>query len=171
MGILGKLFGSSDGSSSEDKVLTILAPISGKVVSITEVPDPTFAEKLLGDGVAIEPAEGSVVTPIAGTITALPDSLHAFTTKNAQGIEVLVHVGLETVSMGGEGFDAKLSAGADVQAGDPIITVNLKAIEEAENLKITPVVITSMHKVESVEFLVKDQVVKAGDPILKVTLI
>ena len=96
---------------SKEKGSILHSPCNGKVVPITEVPDPTFAEKILGDGFAVIPAEGKVYAPADGEITMVFDTLHAVTMTTTQGIEVLIHIGLDTVNLKGEPFTAHVKAG------------------------------------------------------------
>ena len=87
------------------KPLTIIAPISGKTINLSDVPNPVFAEKMAGDGIAIDSTGDIIVAPCDGTISLIMDSGHAFAITTSSGIELLVHVGLETVSLNGEGFE------------------------------------------------------------------
>ncbi len=101
--------------------LTFLAPVSGIVMPITDVPDPTFAEKMLGDGIAVDPTGELLVAPVAGTVTNLHKSHHALTLTTAEGCEVLMHIGLETVLLKGQGFTPRIKEGDRVKTGDPLI--------------------------------------------------
>ena len=99
---------------SKEKGSILHSPCNGKVVPITEVPDPTFAEKILGDGFAVIPEEGKVYAPADGEITMVFDTLHAVTMTTTQGVEVLIHIGLDTVNLKGEPFTAHVKAGDKV---------------------------------------------------------
>ena len=101
--------------------LKLLAPLAGKLVPIEESPDPVFAQKMVGDGVAIDPTGSQVVAPCAGIISQVMDSMHAVAVKADNGVEILIHVGIDTVMLKGEGFDCKVSMGDRVEAGQVLI--------------------------------------------------
>lgn len=126
--------------STQEKVF---APLSGKVIQLGQVPDPTFSEKMMGDGLAIEPTNGKVVAPIAGEIVQIFPTKHAVGLKGKSGIEVLIHIGLETVALDGEGFEAHVKQGDQVNIGDPLVTFDLDFIKKKAASTITPVVITN----------------------------
>ncbi|MBM7572408.1 glucose PTS transporter subunit IIA [Aquibacillus albus] len=132
-----KLFGKRP---TED---TVLAPVTGDLVEITEVPDPTFSQKMMGDGVAIKPTKGEVVSPVKGKIVQLFPTKHAVGIESESGVEYLIHIGLETVSLNGEGFEAHVNQGDKVSAGDLLISFDLDVIAEKAESTITPVVITN----------------------------
>ncbi|GAB2554095.1 PTS sugar transporter subunit IIA [Gracilibacillus alcaliphilus] len=129
--------------------IEIIAPMSGQVVSLTDVPDPVFGERMMGEGAAIIPSEGKVVAPVNGKIVQIPDSKHAIGIETEDGVEVLIHVGLETVSLKGAGFQALAAVGDQVRVGDPILEVDLAYIEEHADNIITPIVITNTDKEKS----------------------
>lgn len=126
--------------------LDVYAPISGKLKDITEVPDPVFNQKMVGDGVAIEPANGEIVSPIDGEIVQIPDSKHAIGLKDKNGIEILIHIGLETVSLNGHGFTSKVVEGDTVKVGDPLMVMDLSFVQEHAEGTITPVLIPDSNK-------------------------
>lgn len=101
------------------------APAAGKAVSIKEVNDPTFSEEILGKGVAVIPSEGKIYAPADGEIGMVFDTLHAVSMTTDYGAEVLIHVGLDTVKMNGEGFEGHVKAGDKVKKGDLLLTVDL----------------------------------------------
>lgn len=98
----------------ESKSLQLLSPITGKTIPLTEVPDPVFSTKMMGDGIAIIPSEGKIYSPVDGEITMIAATKHAYGIKADNGLELLIHFGLETVALNGEGFTVH------VQAGDKI---------------------------------------------------
>ena len=102
----------------------IVAPMRGRVIPLDKVPDSVFSDRILGDGCAIEPVEGTVYSPVSGTVTSVADSLHAYGFLSEDGQEVLVHVGIETVSLKGEGFVSHVKVGDRVRAGDRIADVD-----------------------------------------------
>ena len=126
------------------KVLeVILAPLTGKVVPLSEVPDPVFSDKVLGDGVAIIPADGKIVSPVDGEISTVAETGHAYGFTSEDGQEILVHVGLETVSLNGECFKVYGKAGDKVKKGDLVAEVDLGYLKEKEINPITPVLLCS----------------------------
>lgn len=135
------------------KKVTLTAPLPGRIVEMTEVPDPMFSEKMLGDGFAVDPPIGAfdVVAPCDGTLAKVFDSLHAFAMKSDEGLEILVHIGLETVERGGEGFTAHASTGDHVTAGQKIISVDGEVLSQAGFNLITPVVLTKPSQVASLK--------------------
>ena len=120
---------------SKDNI--IYSPCKGKVVPITEVSDPTFSEKVLGDGFAVIPSEGKIYAPADGEISMVFDTLHAVTMTTSQGTELLIHIGLDTVTLKGEPFISHVSGGQQVKKGDLLLEADLEKIKSAgfENLK------------------------------------
>lgn len=123
------------------KKMKILAPVKGKVIPLEQVPDEVFAQKVLGDGVAIIPEEGKIYSPVDGTITTITDSLHAYGFETEDGIQMIVHFGLETVHLEGKGFVSKVKVGDRVKAGDLVAEVNLDYLKENHIETITPVIV------------------------------
>ncbi|NFF61934.1 PTS glucose transporter subunit IIA [Clostridium botulinum] len=130
------------------KNIEIINPIEGEIINITEVPDEVFSGKALGDGFAIRPKEGKVVSPIDGEIAVLFPTKHAIAIKGDNDLELLVHIGIDTVNLNGEGFTAHISQGDKVKKGDMLITFDKKVIEDKAKSSITPVVITNMDIVD-----------------------
>lgn len=122
------------------KELTIYAPVAGKVIDITEVSDPVFAQKVMGDGVAIEPEENQIVAPFDGTVRMLAETRHAIALSK-RDFEVLIHVGLDTVALNGEGFTSHVAIGDFVKKGTVLLSFDSKYIKEKGKSLITPVVI------------------------------
>ena len=133
MGIFQKLFGK--------KTDDIYAPMAGKAVAITEVSDPTFAEGMLGNGIAIEPAAGKVCAPCDATVDMMFTTGHAVSLVADCGAEILIHVGLETVSLEGKPFTIHVANGDKVKKGQLLMEADLEAIKAAGLPTITPVVI------------------------------
>lgn len=121
----------------------IFAPLTGKAVPLSEVPDPVFSDKVLGDGVAIIPADGKIVSPVDGEISTVAETGHAYGFTSEDGQEILVHVGLETVSLNGECFKVYGKAGDKVKKGDLVAEVDLGYLKEKEINPITPVLLCS----------------------------
>ena len=137
MGLFDKLFGKKE----EINPNFIYAPMAGNAVEITKVPDPTFAEGLLGQGIAIEPTDGKVYAPVNGTVDTMFETGHAVSLVSDNGIEILIHVGLETVGLEGKPFQVKCQNGQKVKKGDILMIADLAAIEAAGLPTITPVLI------------------------------
>lgn len=117
------------------------APVKGNAVAISEVSDPTFGEEILGKGIAIIPTVGKVVAPADGVVDMVFDTKHAISMTSATGIEILIHVGLDTVTLKGETFTAHVKAGDTVKAGDLMLEFDIEAIKAAGLDTITPMVI------------------------------
>ena len=129
---------------------TIVAQQSGKAVHINEVPDPVFSDKVLGDGIAIIPSENKVVAPISGTIVQIADTMHAFCIESDDGLEVLVHLGLDTVKLKGKGFKCHVKTGQHVQTGDTVMDMDIEFIKNEGYNVITPCIITNMDKIKKI---------------------
>ncbi len=125
----------------KDKGLEIKAPIAGRLHAISEVGDPVFKEKILGDGIAILPSKGRVVAPVDGTISLLFETKHAVSIQSVHGVELLIHVGLDTVKLQGEHFKAYVQTGDTVRAGDLLLEFELDKIRNKGYDLITPMVI------------------------------
>lgn len=136
---------------SKDNSLIMISPIKGKIIDISEVPDAVFSEKMLGDGVAIYPIEGIVISPIAGKVIHVMDTKHAIGLKSANGVEILIHVGIDTVDMKGEGFEVLVSEGDRVKVGDILLTFDLDKVKEKAKSTVTPIVITNMDYINGLE--------------------
>lgn len=133
MGIFSKLFGK--------KLDEFCAPMAGKAVAISEVPDPTFAEGMLGNGIAIEPSEGKVYAPCDATVDMMFATGHAVSLVAETGAEILIHVGLETVGLEGKPFTVHVKDGDKVKKGQLLIEVDLEAVKAAGLPTITPMVV------------------------------
>lgn len=143
--------------------VTIVAPFAGWLTPLEEVPDPVFAERMMGDGVAVDPVEAILRAPADATVVAIPQTAHAVTLRLANGAELLIHIGLETVALGGAGFRALTSAGASVKAGDPLIEVDLDQVARRAASLVTPIILAS--EGYSLTINRASRLVKAGQPI------
>ncbi|WP_102272030.1 PTS sugar transporter subunit IIA [Cytobacillus massiliigabonensis] len=123
--------------------LQVFAPLEGEVFSLDQVPDPVFSKKMMGEGAAILPKKGGVHAPFEGTIILVAETKHAIGIRADDGTEVLIHVGLETVSLKGEGFQVLVKNGDLVSAGQLLMEVNWRAVGEKAKSLITPIVITN----------------------------
>lgn len=123
--------------------LKLVAPVTDTAIDLSKVPDPVFAQKMAGDGIAIDLTGETIVAPADGTLTLVFKTKHAFAMTLDNGIELLVHIGIDTVSLDGEGFEQLASEGDIVKAGTPIIKINKDLILEKGFSLITPVLITN----------------------------
>lgn len=123
--------------------IDIFAPISGKIIDIIEVPDEVFSQKMVGDGIAIEPSDGLVVAPCKGKIVQIFNTNHAVGIQTDEGLDILIHLGLDTVELKGEGFTRLAEVDAEVKPGDPLIQMDIEKIKSLGRLTITPVIITN----------------------------
>lgn len=146
---------------------TVFSPLTGELKSLKDVNDPTFSEEILGKGIAILPKEGIVYAPFDGVVSALFDTKHAIGLTDDQGMELLIHVGLETVNLGGTHFEVHISQGDLVKKGDPLITFDLQEIQKTHDV-ITPVLITNADDFSEIVVQKEFGPVKAGDAILTV---
>lgn len=121
----------------------IVSPLTGNVRSLENVPDPVFAQKMMGDGFAIEPTDGVVVSPIHGEVVQVFPTKHAVGLRSDEGLEILIHVGIDTVHMHGEGFEAYVKAGDRVKVGDLLLSFDLALVQQKAKSLLTPVVITN----------------------------
>jgi phosphocarrier protein FPr len=130
--------------------VTLLAPLSGIVVPLDRVPDPAFARRLAGDGLALEPLDQRLLAPCDARVLHVHRAGHALTLA-ASGLEILIHVGLDTVNLNGKGFDSRVKAGDQVRAGDLLLTFDADYIATHARSLITPVIVTNMERVEALE--------------------
>ena len=141
--------------------LEVLMPIEGELVALETVPDPVFAEKMMGDGFAINPANGQVYAPVSGEVVNVFPTKHAIGIMSDSGREVLIHFGIDTVTLKGEGFTTHVEAGTHVKAGDLLLTVDIEAIRDKVPSIMTPVLFTDLTPEESVQ--IKAGAVKAKE--------
>ncbi|MGD6781658.1 glucose-specific PTS transporter subunit IIBC [Sutcliffiella horikoshii] len=139
----------------------VVMPMTGKLLPITEVPDKIFSQKMMGDGFAIEPTDGKVVSPVAGKIVNLFPTKHAIGIETADGREVLVHVGIDTVNLKGKGFESLVEQGDTVEQGQALLNVDLRIVSEEATSIITPIIFTNLAAGEAVE--IKDGSVRVGE--------
>lgn len=130
--------------------IQIANPIKGEVINLEKVPDDVFAAKMLGDGFAVIPKDNKVYAPVSGVIRVMFPTKHAVAIKTDEGIEVLVHVGIDTVKLGGEGFEAHVQKGDIVKKGDLLITFDQKLVQTKAKSLVSPVIITNMDLISSI---------------------
>jgi len=149
------------------KVRVIKSPVDGQVVALESVKDEVFSQKLVGDGVAVIPVSNIFTAPIDGIVTKIFLTNHAYSIKSPKDLEVMVHIGLETVALEGKGFERIANEGDEVKAGDPIIRVDLAYIRDHAKDIITPIIILEESDVKNIDK--KLNIVKAGDMIMEVS--
>lgn len=149
--------------------VTLVSPLAGRVVALEEVPDPVFAGGMAGRGVALEPTGEQLLSPVTGQVVHIFPGGHALGLRTPEGLEVLLHIGLDTVSLKGEGFALTVQAGDDLEAGAPLGRFDRRAIAAAGLSALTPLLVTNMERVASLTVLAQGEVA-AGAPLLRVEL-
>ena len=157
----------ADAPKAGGERLTVVSPLAGKVIPVEEVADGVFSEKMVGDGFAVEPEADEVLAPADGEITLVFDTKHAFTMRTAQGVDLLVHMGIDTIRLNGEPFTLNIQQGDTVKAGQPIGTMDRAAILAAGYRTVTPVVVGNLADLGGFE-LTRTGQVKAGDAVMEV---
>lgn len=159
MGLFGKLFG--------QKSDELCAPVAGKAVPVTEVPDPTFSTGMLGDGVAILPSDGRVCAPCDATVDTMFETGHAVSLVAENGAEVLIHIGLETVGLEGKPFTIHCKNGQKVKKGDLLIEADLAAIQAAGLNTITPMLVCNSADFSKKFEKITGSTVAVGDVVIR----
>lgn len=157
----------ADAPKAGGERLTVVSPLAGKVIPVEEVADGVFSEKMVGDGFAVEPEADEVLAPADGEITLVFDTKHAFTMRTAQGVDLLIHMGIDTIRLNGEPFTLSIKQGDVVKAGQPIGTMDRAAILAAGYRTVTPVVVGNLADLGGFE-LTHTGEVKAGDAVMEV---
>ncbi|SFU53568.1 PTS sugar transporter subunit IIA [Alicyclobacillus macrosporangiidus] len=146
----------------------VLAPFSGRALTLADVPDPVFAQKMVGDGAAVDPASDTLVAPVSGTLTNLFPTGHAAGITTDEGLEILIHIGMDTVELKGEGFTPVARQGDRVTAGQPIIRMDLERLRSVAKSLVTPVVLTNPARVAALEPVASGDVVAGRDVLFRV---
>lgn len=158
---------SSDTANKNDSMVigseTFYTVADGELMSISDVKDATFAEKMLGDGYAVEPANGEIYTPVAGKVASIFPTKHAISIMTETGLEVLLHMGIDTVQLEGKPFEVTISEGDSLKQGDLVARVDLNAIKAAGKETTMMVVLTNMDKVSNITFDHLNETVKANE--------
>lgn len=163
MGFFQKLF-----KKEEKKSYVVYTPTCGMVKTLKELGDGVFSEGILGPGCIIEPKDGRIVAPVAGTITLAAETGHAMGITSDDGLEILIHVGIDTVEMKGEGFDVRATVGQKVQPGDLLLNFDREAVYKAGYIDTVVVLITNGNEVGEVELTAQGEIAEK-EPVLKVT--
>ena len=148
---------------------TLLAPVSGEVVALELVPDEAFASKAVGEGVAIRPTGSTVVSPASGTVLKIFNTNHAFCLETEKGLEVVVHMGIDTVALEGKGFTRLVEEGAQVKAGEPILEMDLAWLNSHAKSMISPVVVTNIEDFSGIRLVAGDTVIAGESPLCEIT--
>ncbi|PTL01279.1 PTS glucose transporter subunit IIA [Staphylococcus haemolyticus] len=162
-----KLFGKGKDVNRE---IEIYAPLTGEYINIEDIPDPVFAQKMMGEGFGINPTEGEVVSPIEGKVDNVFPTKHAIGLKADNGLEILVHIGLDTVQLDGQGFEILVSSGDTVQVGDPLLKFDLEYIRNNAKDVISPIIITNSDQTESIHVNDVKAVIKGETKVVDVTM-
>ena len=157
----------ADAPKAGGERLTVVSPLAGKIIPVEEVADGVFSEQMVGDGFAVEPEADEVLAPADGEITLVFDTKHAFTMRTAQGVDLLIHMGIDTIRLNGEPFTLSIKQGDVVKAGQPIGTMDRAAILAAGYRTVTPVVVGNLADLGGFE-LTHTGEVKAGDAVMEV---
>lgn len=152
----------------EDAKMIVASPVKGKAISITEVNDPTFSEKMLGEGAAVIPDNGNIVAPFDGEVSMLFDTLHAVSLISDQGIELLIHIGIDTVTLKGKGFTGHVKNGDKVKRGDLLISAELDTIREEGLDTVTVLVVCNTDDYADIKFA-KSGNIESGEDLLTIT--
>jgi len=136
---------------SSKKRIELKSPFEGKVIEITEVPDTVFSSKLVGDGMAFIPSSGIIYAPVDGKIVQISPSKHAIGIRTKEGLELLIHIGVDTVHMKGEGFENLVNTGDEVMTGDKLMRFDINLISEKAKSILSPLVITNLDAVKTMK--------------------
>ena len=149
-------------------VAALVSPVTGDVVDLEQVPDEAFASKAVGDGVAVKPTDKTVVSPAAGTIVKIFNTNHAFCLETEKGAEIVVHMGIDTVALNGQGFTRLVEEGAEVVAGQPILEMDLDFLNANARSMISPVVCSNIDDFSGLVLQAKGQVVAGQTPLYEI---
>ena len=150
--------------------LSFIAPITGKTIDLSDIPDPVFAQKMAGDGLGIDSTGDVIVAPCDGDLTLVFKTKQAFAMTLENGIEILVHIGIETVSLNGEGFEQLVEQGTTVKAGTPIIKIDREFIKSKGLSLVTPVLITNPDITKSIDTKIGIDVVAGETTVLEYSI-
>lgn len=149
-------------------IAELLSPVTGEVIALEQVPDEAFASKAVGDGVAVKPTDKTVVSPAAGTIVKIFNTNHAFCLETEKGVEIVVHMGIDTVALGGQGFTRLVDEGAEVVAGQPILEMDLAYLNANARSMISPVVVSNIDDFSGLVIKAQGHVVAGQTPLYEV---
>lgn len=142
----------------KNKKAEIVSPVTGKAVPVSEIEDPVFKEKVMGDGVAVTPATNEIFAPCNGTVVQIAHTFHAICFESEDGMEILLHLGMDTVKLNGEGFQCHVEVGQKVKKGDKIMDMDIKLIQEKGYSINSPCIILNMDAAKEFEIVTGDVV-------------
>lgn len=149
--------------------IKLLAPMTGEIIELENVPDEVFASKMIGEGLAINPYDNEILSPCDGKVVQLFPTKHAIGIETKEGLEILIHIGIDTVVLNGNGFKSFVSQGDRVFAGDKLLEIDLDYISKNAKSTITPILITNMDKVKELS-ISKGNVKKNKDTIMEIKM-
>ncbi|PHM29861.1 N-acetylglucosamine-specific PTS transporter subunit IIBC [Xenorhabdus budapestensis] len=148
-----------DRKPQDKAILTLMAPVTGELVKLEDVPDEAFSSKLVGDGIAIKPTSNTVFSPISGTVVKVFDTSHALCIEADNGVEVIIHIGIDTVSLQGEGFERLVEEGVRVKVGEPLLKLDLEYLNAHAKSMISPIVISNIDDYAGVSIMAESHVI------------
>ncbi len=166
MGLFDKLKSLVLDDKQENNTIEIVAPLSGTIVNIEDVPDVVFAEKIVGDGIAIKPSGNTMIAPFDGTISKIFETNHAFSIESDGGVKLFIHFGVDTVELKGEGFRRIAKEGQVVKKGDVIMEFDLALLEERAKSVLTPVVVSNMDEIKELLKIKQPGNIIAGETVI-----
>lgn len=170
MGLMDKLFGRDKAASDavSSKTITVYAPLQGAVIPLDKVDDPIFSQGILGQGCGMEPEGDTVYAPFDGVVSQVVDSKHAIGVTSAGGVELLIHVGIDTVDMNGDGFSYLVKPEQTVKMGDPLLTFSAEKIKAAGHPMTTMIVVTNTDAFSAVDLTAQEHAA-SGEALLTLT--
>ncbi len=163
MGFFQNIFG----NGNKEEIIPICAPVAGKLVPLSEVSDPTFSDGILGQGAAVIPTENQFFSPVDGTVNTVFPTGHAAALTSAEGVEVLLHIGLDTVKLNGKHFTIHVEEGQQVKKGDLLLEADLEQIKAEGFDTITPVIVCNTEEFSEI-MMARGNKVSVGDTIINI---
>ena len=154
---------------AEHERIVISSPITGNAADLATAPDDAFAQKMMGDGAVVTPEDAYVCAPEDGEVTFVFDTKHAIGFVTDSGVSLLIHVGIDTVKLNGEGFEALVETGQMVKKGDPMLKLDLEYLNANAPSMVSPILCTELEENQSIRLIV-DGAVKAGDPLFEIEI-
>ncbi|SFP24651.1 PTS sugar transporter subunit IIA [Salibacterium halotolerans] len=154
----------------DTKTVVITAPVTGTYIDLKDVPDPTFSEKMMGDGFAVEPKEGRLLSPVKGRVLQVFPTNQAVGIKSDEGLDILLHIGLETVDRHGEGFHVHIREGQQVEAGELLIDFSLEQVGKRAKSAVTPLILTESSQIAAMEYKEASEVTAGETEVINVTV-
>lgn len=146
--------------------LILYAPVTGTSIALENVPDPVFAEKMMGDGIAFIPESDTICAPCDGKVTMIANTLHAIGITAENGAEILIHIGLDTVNLNGKGFTSLVNVGDKIKIGTPLVKIDMVFMKEHEMVLTTPMVVTNTNELSMVIEEAKSHVIMGENKVI-----